>query len=313
MAIQEHTPVMVREVVRALNIKDGGIYIDATFGRGGHTRAILDQLDSTGRVVAIDRDPESCHSAQELFPEESRLTVAQRPFSDLSKILDEYKLSQSVIGILIDLGVCSTQLDESSRGFSFLRQGPLDMRMDPSSGETAADWLGRDEEKELYRVLRDLGEERFARRIAGQVIRQRKVAPIRSTEALSKLVSDVVPTRERGKHPATRSFQAIRMHINRELEELKAVLPQAINALMVGGRLAVISFHSLEDRLVKLFMRDAANGDIYPPDVPITQDLIRPVLRIVGKPVRPMVEEVSANPRARSAILRVAEKIELAT
>ena len=194
-----------------------------------------------------------------------------------------------------------------------MRDGPLDMRMDPSSGETAADWLGRVEEKELYRVLRELGEERFARRIARQLIRQRKVTPIRSTEALSKLVSDVVPTRERGKHPATRSFQAIRMHINHELEELKAVLPQAINALRVGGRLVVISFHSLEDRLVKLLMRDAANGDIYPPDVPITQDLIRPVLRIVGKPVRPMIEEVSANPRARSAILRVAEKIEATT
>lgn len=310
MEIQEHSPVMVREVLRALNIQAGGIYVDATFGRGGHTKAILDRLNSNGRVLAIDRDPESCTAARSSFPRENRLTVIHRQFSDLSNILDEFNLNKCVIGILIDLGLCSTQLDTARRGFSFLRPGPLDMRMDTSVGETAADWLARVEEKELYRVLRELGEERFARRIAHQVVKQRKSMPIRNTEALSKLVTDVVPTRERRKHPATRSFQAIRMHLNRELEELKRVLPQATNGLMEGGRLVVISFHSLEDRLVKLFMRDAANGDIFPPDLPITQDHISPVLRLVSKPVRPTTQEITTNPRSRSAVLRVAEKIE---
>ena len=310
MAIQEHSPVMVKEVVRALNMQDGGTYVDATFGRGGHTKAILDSLNTKGRVLAIDRDPESCYAARKLFPGEDRLTVVQRPFSDLSKILDELNLIECVIGIVIDLGVCSPQVDEARRGFSFLRHGPLDMRMNQSVGESAADWLDRVEEKELYLVLRKLGEERFAGRIARQIVRRRKVIPIRTTEALSNLVADVVPTRERGKHPATRSFQAIRMHINRELDELEAVLPQALNVLVAGGRLVVISFHSLEDRLVKLFMRDAASGDNYPPDLPITQDLVRPILKIVGKPLRPTAHEINANPRSRSAILRSAEKLE---
>jgi 16S rRNA (cytosine1402-N4)-methyltransferase len=313
VAIQQHTPVMAREVVRALNIRDGGTYVDATFGRGGHTRAILDCLSSKGRVLAIDRDPDSCSAAYKLFPAETRLTVLHHPFSNLSQVLHEFNLNHSVIGIVIDLGVSSTQLDQPKRGFSFLRHGPLDMRMDPTIGETAADWLDRVEEKDLYHVLRELGEERFAGRIARQVIRQRKMMPIRTTEMLSNLVTDVVPTRERGKHPATRSFQAIRMHINQELDELESLLPQALDGLAAGGRLIVISFHSLEDRLVKLFMRKGASGDSYPPDLPITHDLIRPTLKIIGKPLRPTAQEVTANPRSRSAILRVAEKLEFTT
>ena len=309
--MQEHLPVMTGEVMRALNVQDSGTYVDATFGRGGHTRAILDRLGPEGRVLAIDRDPESCTAARILFRTETRLTVVHARFSDLSKILLARNLSQRVVGIVLDLGVSSTQLDQPQRGFSFSRPGPLDMRMDPTHGETAAEWLARVEEMDLYRVLRELGEERFARRIARQVVQQREVMSIRTTAALSKLVADVVPTRERGKHPATRSFQAIRMHLNRELGELESALPQAVDALVTRGRLVVISFHSLEDRVVKRFMRKEASGDVYPPDLPVTHDRIRPILRLVGKPLRPTVPEVTVNPRSRSAILRTAEKLSL--
>ena len=312
MAIQEHFPVMAGEVMRALNIQESGTYVDATFGRGGHTRAILERLGPKGRVLAIDRDPESCAAARSLFPTETRLTVVHAPFSKLSEILHTRKICQHVIGILFDLGVSSTQLDQPNRGFSFSHSGPLDMRMDPTQGETAARWLASVEEKDLSRVLRERGEERFARRIARRIVRQRDVMPIRTTAALSKLVADVIPTRERGKNPATRSFRAIRMQVNSELDELKSVLPQAVDALAARGRLVVISFHSLEDRLVKKFLRTASSGDVYPPDLPVTYDRMRPLLRVVGKPLRPTASEVTANTRSRSAILRIAEKLDLA-
>jgi len=302
---------MVGEVMQALNVQDSGTYVDATFGRGGHTRAILECLGPEGRVLAIDRDPEACAASRNLFPAETRLTVVHAPFSDLSKILHARNLAQRVIGIVLDLGVSSTQLDQPQRGFSFSRSGPLDMRMDPTHGETAAEWLARVEEKDLYHVLRELGEERFARRIARQVVQQREETSICTTTTLSKLVADVIPTREQSKHPATRSFQAIRMHVNRELDELESVLPQAVDALVARGRLVVISFHSLEDRLVKRFMRKAASGDSYPPDLPVTYDCLRPTLRKVGKPLRPTISEVAVNARSRSAILRTAEKLDL--
>ena len=302
---------MVGEVMQALNVQDSGTYVDATFGRGGHTRAILECLGPEGRVLAIDRDPEACAASRNLFPAETRLTVVHAPFSDLSKILHARNLAQRVIGIVLDLGVSSTQLDQPQRGFSFSRPGPLDMRMDPTSGETAAEWLARVGEKDLYHVLRELGEERFARRIARQVVQQREETSICTTTTLSKLVADVIPTREQSKHPATRSFQAIRMHVNRELDELESVLPQAVDALIARGRLVVISFHSLEDRLVKRFMRKAASGDSYPPDLPVTYDRLRPTLRKVGKPLRPTISEVAVNARSRSAILRTAEKLDL--
>ena len=302
---------MVGEVMQALNVQDSGTYVDATFGRGGHTRAILECLGPEGRVLAIDRDPEACAASRNLFPAETRLTVVHAPFSDLSKILHARNLAQRVIGIVLDLGVSSTQLDQPQRGFSFSRPGPLDMRMDPTSGETAAEWLARVGEKDLYHVLRELGEERFARRIARQVVQQREETSICTTTTLSKLVADVIPTRERSKHPATRSFQAIRIHVNRELDELESVLPQAVDALIARGRLVVISFHSLEDRLVKRFIRKAASGDSYPPDLPVTHDRLRPTLRKVGKPLRPTISEVAVNARSRSAILRTAEKLDL--
>jgi 16S rRNA (cytosine1402-N4)-methyltransferase len=302
---------MVGEVMQALNVQDSGTYVDATFGRGGHTRAILECLGPEGRVLAIDRDPEACAASRNLFPAETRLTVVHAPFSDLSKILYARNLAQHVIGIVLDLGVSSTQLDQPQRGFSFSRPGPLDMRMDPTHGETAAEWLARVGEKDLYHVLRELGEERFARRIARQVVQQREETSICTTTMLSKLVADVIPTRERSKHPATRSFQAIRMRVNRELDELESVLPQAVDALTARGRLVVISFHSLEDRLVKRFIRKAASGDSYPPDLPVTHDRLRPTLRKVGKPLRPTISEVAVNARSRSAILRTAEKLDL--
>ena len=308
--MQEHFPVMAGEVVHSLNIKEGGTYVEATFGRGGHTRAILERLGPEGRVLSIDRDHEACEVARKIFKSEPRFTIVHAPFSDLSRILDSRNLSKKVIGIVIDLGVSSAQLDQPRRGFSFTTLGPLDMRMDLTQGEPAADWLARVEEQDLYRTLRDLGEERFARRIARRIVQRREETPIRTTTALAKLVTEIIPTREQGKNPATRSFQAIRMRVNRELDELASVLPQAVDALIGRGRLVVISFHSLEDRLVKRFMRTAAIGDIYPPDLPVTHDCMKPILRIVEQPLRPTSREVFANPRSRSAILRVAEKIE---
>ncbi|MBO67191.1 MAG: 16S rRNA (cytosine(1402)-N(4))-methyltransferase [Acidiferrobacteraceae bacterium] len=302
---------MLGEVMQALKIKEDGTYVDATFGRGGHTRAILDRLGPDGRVLAIDRDPDACTAAHSLFKGEKRLTVVHARFSDLSKIICRQSLRDKILGIVFDLGVSSAQLDRSHRGFSFLRGGPLDMRMDSTSGETAAEWLAHVDENDLYRVLRDFGEERFARRIARKVVQDRRQLPINTTSVLASLVAEAIPTRERNKHPATRSFQAIRIHINQELEELKAVLPQAIEMLTPQGRLAVLSFHSLEDRIVKDFIRYSVKGDQYPPDLPITKDQLHPILRIVGKPLRPTIDEVDINPRCRSAILRIAEKLDL--
>jgi 16S rRNA (cytosine1402-N4)-methyltransferase len=270
----------------------------------------LERLGPDGRILAIDRDPESCRVARDFFAGESRLTVVQSVFSDLSKILDARNLSHRITGIVFDLGVCSAQLDYAQRGFSFARSGPLDMRMDPTCGESAAEWLARVEEKDLYRVLRELGEERFARRIAHKLVKERSLVPVHSTSKLAQLVEDAVPTRERGKHPATRSFQAIRMHVNSELAELESVLPQTLHALSSRGRLVVISFHSLEDRVVKRFMRSGASGDDYPPDLPITEDQLCPTLKIIGKPLRPSAQEIAINPRSRSGILRVAERLE---
>ena len=301
---------MAGEAMQALNIQNSGTYVDVTFGRGGHTRAILERLGPEGRILAIDRDPESCRVARDLFAGDSRLTVVHAVFSDLSKILDTQSLSHRITGIIFDLGVCSTQLDRAQRGFSFSRSGPLDMRMDPTCGESAREWLARVQEGDLYRILRELGEERFARRIARKLVTERSLVPNHSTLDLAELIADAVPTRERSKHPATRSFQAIRMHINSELIELESALPQALDALSAQGRLVVISSHSLEDRAVKRSMRQAASGDVYPPDLPITHDRIRPTLKIIGKPLRPSTQEITNNPRSRSAILRAAEKLE---
>jgi 16S rRNA (cytosine1402-N4)-methyltransferase len=299
---------MVKEVVEALNIRPDGTYVDATFGRGGHTRAILECLGPAGRVLAIDRDPDACRYGHEVFANEPRMLLVQARFSDLAEIIEREGLRQRITGMVFDLGVSSPQLDHASRGFSFQKQGPLDMRMDFSTGETVADWLSAVEEAELVRVLRELGEERYAKRIARAVVGARGHVPLTTTTELAALISQCVPTAEPGKHPATRTFQALRIKVNGELDELDVILSQIESLLSVNGRLVVISFHSLEDRRVKHFFRRCARGDRYPPDLPITRDQIRPTLRLVGKLLRPTSEEVDLNPRARSAVMRVAER-----
>ncbi|MEE2611066.1 MAG: 16S rRNA (cytosine(1402)-N(4))-methyltransferase RsmH [Pseudomonadota bacterium] len=308
MSTAGHTSVMVKEVVEALNIRPDGTYVDATFGRGGHTRAILECLGPAGRVLAIDRDPDACRYGHEVFANEPRMLLVQARFSDLAAIIEREGLRQRITGMVFDLGVSSPQLDHASRGFSFQKQGPLDMRMDFSTGETVADWLSAVEEAELVRVLRELGEERYAKRIARAVVGARGHVPLTTTTELAALISQCVPTAEPGKHPATRTFQALRIKVNGELDELDVILSQIESLLSVNGRLVVISFHSLEDRRVKHFFRCCARGDQYPPDLPITRDQIRPTLRLVGKLLRPTSEEVDLNPRARSAVMRVAER-----
>jgi 16S rRNA (cytosine1402-N4)-methyltransferase len=309
---REHEPVLRNEAVTALNVRADGIYVDATFGRGGHARVILEQLGPDGRLLALDRDPQAVASAKMQFADEARLTMVHGPFSLLGRAVDERGWHGRVNGILFDLGVSSPQLDEPARGFSFRADGPLDMRMDTTRGESAADWLNRATEQEIADVLYQLGEERYARRIARAILRSRAEKPITTTRQLAEIVAGAVPTRERSKDPATRSFQAIRLHINRELDELREALPQALEALAPHGRLVVISFHSLEDRIVKQFMRAQEKGRDLPPDLPVRHVDIQSRLKVIGKPVRAGDDEVQRNPRARSAVLRVAEKPEAA-
>jgi 16S rRNA (cytosine1402-N4)-methyltransferase len=307
-AATPHRPVLVDEVVDALVVRPDGAYVDATFGRGGHTRAVLDRLGHDGRVLALDRDPGAIAAAAEI--EDARLTARRAPFSRLAEEAHAAGFD-AVQGVLFDLGVSSPQLDDAQRGFSFRHDAPLDMRMDPDAGESAAQWLARASEDDITEVIRTYGEERFARQVAKAVVAARSRQPIRTTGELAAIVASAVRTRERGQDPATRTFQALRIHVNQELEELALALPQAVALLAAGGRLAVISFHSLEDRIVKRFMRERAHPEAEAPrDLPLrAADLPRPELRVVGKPQRAAEHEVRANPRARSAILRVAEKV----
>ena len=305
----EHTPVLRDEVLAGLAIRPGGRYCDGTFGRGGHTAAILGALGPSGRVVAIDRDPDAIRAGQRRFEGESRLTLVRGSFGPLEERVRAAGVEGELDGVLLDLGVSSPQLDEARRGFSFMQDGPLDMRMDNEAGQGAAQWLAKAGEREIAAVLSELGEERFARRIARAIVAARAVEPILRTRQLADVVAAAVPTREPGKHPATRSFQAIRIHVNRELEQLEQALPQAVRLLAPGGRLCVISFHSLEDRIVKRFIRREEQGDpVYAglPDVPAHA---RPRLKRVGGKVVAGEAEVAANPRARSAVLRVAERV----
>ncbi len=301
-----HVPVLAQEAVTALAIRPDGVYVDATFGRGGHSRLILQQLGPTGRLIALDRDPAAVRAGAEL--KDARLTLVRRAFSQLGAVLDELGVA-TVDGILLDIGVSSPQLDDAARGFSFRFDAPLDMRMDPDSGVSAADWLATAEEGEIGEVIREYGEERFAKSIARALVAARQKEAIRTTGQLASLIAAAVKRREPGQHPATRSFQAIRIHINRELEELKAVLPQCVDRLNPGGRLAVISFHSLEDRIVKRFLREEAQGEQAPRRLPIPAAMLKPGrLRLVGRAQHASEAEVAANPRARSAVLRVAER-----
>jgi 16S rRNA (cytosine1402-N4)-methyltransferase len=301
-----HQPVLLHEALVSLAVGRDGTYVDCTFGRGGHAAAILAALGPQGRLVALDRDPQAVASARERFAGEPRFRIHHAPFSSLARVLEAESLMGAVAGILIDLGVSSPQLDDPARGFSFREAGPLDMRMDPSSGESAAALVARASERELVEIIRSLGEERFAARIARAIVAARTATPIVDTLQLAEIVARAVPTREPGKHPATRTFQALRLRVNRELDELDEVLPQCVPALAARGRLVVIAFHSLEDRIVKRFMRNAARGPLGPDGAPLPG--ARPTLTLVGKAQRPGSAECDANPRARSAVLRAAER-----
>ena len=302
-----HTTVLLNEAVEALQVKADGIYVDCTFGRGGHSRLILEKLGERGRLVALDKDPMAITAGKAII--DARFQLAHRSFEQMGEVLRDLSIDK-VDGVLLDLGVSSPQLDDEQRGFSFRFDAPLDMRMDTSRGQTAAEWLATADEGELTEVIRDYGEERFARQIARTIVAARQEREILTTKQLSDLVAQCVHTREPGKNPATRTFQAIRIYINRELEELENVLPQCVAHLKPGGRMAVISFHSLEDRMVKHFMRDMAQGDKLPKGVPIrAADVPQGKVRLIGKPIYGSDAEVSANPRARSAVLRVAERL----
>jgi 16S rRNA (cytosine1402-N4)-methyltransferase len=295
-----HRPVLEQEAVAALALKPGGVYVDGTFGRGGHSRAILAQLGPEGRLIALDRDPEAAAAARAIT--DPRFSFVRTHFSDLTA------LPPRVDGLLFDLGVSSPQLDDPQRGFSFRADGPLDMRMDPDSGTSAAEWLANAEQQQIAEVIRDYGEERFAKQVAAAIADARRREPIVRTRQLADLVAQAVRTREPGQDPATRTFQAVRIHVNRELEEVSLMLPRAVARLAAGGRLAVISFHSLEDRIVKRFLQGGSKSSL-PRELPLrAAEIPPPPLKLVGRPVRPSAAEMQSNPRSRSAILRVAER-----
>jgi 16S rRNA (cytosine1402-N4)-methyltransferase len=305
-----HTTVLLHEAVEALAIKPDGVYVDGTFGRGGHSAKILERLGSTGKLIALDKDPAAVAVGKAW--RDARFCMVHRGFAQIAEVLREQGVEQ-VDGILLDLGVSSPQLDEAARGFSFRFDAPLDMRMDTSSGITAAQWLATVDEGLLTEVIRDYGEERFAKQIARAIVAARAIEPIHTTRQLVELVGKAVRTREPGQNPATRTFQAIRIYLNQELEELARVLPQCMTLMKIGGRLVVISFHSLEDRIVKHYMREMAQGDKLPRGVPIRASEVPPgKLKLVGKAVRAGAAELQVNPRARSAVMRVAERSNVA-
>jgi 16S rRNA (cytosine1402-N4)-methyltransferase len=306
-----HVTVLLHEAVAALNIKKDGIYVDGTFGRGGHSRKILQELAPQGRLIALDRDLAAVQAGQAL--DDARFSIIHSPFAALQSVLMKLGVSR-VDGVLLDLGISSPQIDVGERGFSFRFDGPLDMRMDQSRGQTAAEFLATTSEQQLRGVIKDYGEERFAKQIARAVIAARTGGhPVTTTGQLAKIVAGAVPKAEPGQDPATRTFQALRIFLNQELEELSLALPQCVEVLAPGGRLAVISFHSLEDRIVKRFIRSEQDRDDLPSNFPVrAADLPQPRLMSVGKALRPSAEEIAANPRARSAVLRVATRTDVA-
>ncbi|MCG8414163.1 MAG: 16S rRNA (cytosine(1402)-N(4))-methyltransferase RsmH [Pseudomonadales bacterium] len=304
-----HATVLKEEAVAALSIDPNGFYVDATFGRGGHTSLLLAQLGSGGRVLVLDRDPEAVAVAREISEQDSRLTAEHAAFSQLGELVRKHNAEGAVNGVLFDLGVSSPQLDDPDRGFSFMKDGPLDMRMDNEGGVSAEEWIHSASESEIADVLKRFGEEKFAKRMAAAIVRERASSRIETTGRLADIVKAAHPAWERDKHPATRAFQAIRIHINKEFEEIESGLDQALAALAPGGRLVAISFHSLEDRIVKRFIDKQAKGDQFPKGLPITADQLQPRLLKVGKAVKPSAAEIELNPRARSAVMRVAEKL----
>ncbi len=309
MASFDHLTVMLHEAVDALVVNPDGFYIDGTFGRGGHSRQVLQSLSPQGRLLGFDKDPEAIATGRQLALEDSRFNIVHGSFASLfDEVVAIGKLGQ-IDGVLVDLGVSSPQLDDAERGFSFLNDGPLDMRMDSSSGKSAADWVAFTDEAEIARVLKVYGEERFAKRIARAIVEKRAERPITRTAQLAKIVAEANPAWEKGKNPATRAFQAIRIDVNNELSDLEAFLDQSLEVLRPGGRLVTISFHSLEDRLVKQFIRHHMRGGDIPAGMPLMESQLNKRMKPLGKAVRAAAAEVDVNTRARSAIMRIAEKI----
>lgn len=304
-----HLPVLINEAIAGLAVKESGCYIDGTFGRGGHARAVLSLLSAEGQLLGLDKDPEAIATGDALAQEDGRFSIAQCSFAEMTAELTARGWAGEVDGILLDLGVSSPQLDVAERGFSFQKDGPLDMRMDPTSGISAAQWLATADEADIANIIKTLGEERYGKRIARAIVTQRETAPLTTTRELAILVDKASPSREKHKHPATRTFQAIRIHINNELDDIREGLIQALDMLAVGGRLVVISFHSLEDRIVKRFFRDEALGDDLPAHFPIRADELNPRVKIIGKAIKASDAELANNPRARSAVLRIVEKL----
>ncbi|QJR80031.1 16S rRNA (cytosine(1402)-N(4))-methyltransferase RsmH [Alteromonas pelagimontana] len=305
-----HTSVLLQECIDALAIQPEGIYVDATFGRGGHSAAILAQLGENGRLIAFDRDPQAIEAAKR-FADDPRFTIIHEPFGEMARVLADMQLSGNINGVLMDLGVSSPQLDDAERGFSFLRDGPLDMRMDTTRGISAAQWLNEADEQDITQVIKEFGEEKFGKRIAHAIVNRRQEKPLSRTAELAALIDEAVPVKDKYKHPATRAFQGIRIYINAELDQLRVGLKAAVEVLKPEGRLAVISFHSLEDRLVKRFIKDQSRGKVVPHGLPITQAEIDAdkVLRSLSKAIKPSKEEITHNVRSRSSVLRVAEKL----
>lgn len=306
-----HITVLLDEAVEALAVRADGCYLDGTFGRGGHSRLILERLGPEGRLLGFDKDPLAIASGNALAAEDGRFVVVQRSFAELGEELAARGLIGKVDGLLLDLGVSSPQLDDAARGFSFLNDGPLDMRMNPDAGISAAQFIATADEDEIARVFKEYGEERFAKRMARAVVQRRAVKPFERTADLAQVLTDANPAWEKGKNPATRAFQGLRIHVNNELGDLERGLDAALEGLAVGGRLVVISFHSLEDRIVKQFMKRQAKGeaDKLPRDLPIIPKAFEPRLKLLGKPIYAGEAEVKANPRSRSAVMRVAEKL----
>jgi len=304
-----HQSVLLEQAVDALVTDKDGFYIDGTFGRGGHSRLILERLSDRGRLLVIDKDQKAIEEACSLQEQDKRVIVAHQSFADIVSLADTHGVRGQVSGVLLDLGVSSPQLDDAERGFSFSRTGPLDMRMDTSQGITAAQWIAEAKEEEIARVIYEYGEEKFSRRMARAIVREREEAPITDTLRLAEIIKHANPAWEKHKHPATRAFQAIRIFINNELKDLEQALTGIVEVLRTGGRMIIISFHSLEDRLVKQFVSKQERGDDFPRDMPVTQSQLNPTLKKVGKPIKANTEELEENMRARSAVLRVAEKI----
>jgi 16S rRNA (cytosine1402-N4)-methyltransferase len=307
--VDEHTPVLAAEALVGLALEADGYYVDATFGRGGHTALILQALGREGRVLALDRDPQAIAAGRQRFADEVRLTLVHASFAELGTLVPAHADDRPCRGVLFDLGVSSPQLDDARRGFSFRADGPLDMRMDPTRGEPVSAWLARASVDEVRQVIATFGEERFARRVAQAIVERRRERPLTGTRELAELIARAVRTREPGKHPATRTFQALRMYINDELGELERGLAGALGRLAPGARLAVISFHSLEDRLVKRFLQRESQPDPALKALPVLPASSRPRLKLIGRKQRPSAEELLRNPRARSALLRVAERL----